>query len=296
MATDGVKIIDGDTAHDTYWGIMDMYDGGVDFDTINKEFPIIPPDFFDDFDNEIYVTACALALWEIGQLTDDKLAYVKKIIEKGACVKEWSIYNEKDGPARQKEIDKFWKKISQKNLKIRVRKKYRKITNFYFHPNDLLAFQLKDGSYRAIICATIEQYRGNCNYIFVPTTYNSNKKPNVENLMDKELLGRQIGSGYDQNMIRELQPGIERIWELKGGNCNFFFGIDKIAVQHKDLANFKDRFEKVGSLQIIEGLKQTGSFGYFGDFQRFEDTFSDFDKYISIFHSKKYPLTVLCER
>lgn len=28
MATDGVKIIDADTAHDTYWGIMDLYDSG----------------------------------------------------------------------------------------------------------------------------------------------------------------------------------------------------------------------------------------------------------------------------
>ena len=37
MSTDGVKIIDGDTAHDTYWGIMDLYDSGADFNTINNE-------------------------------------------------------------------------------------------------------------------------------------------------------------------------------------------------------------------------------------------------------------------
>jgi glycine dehydrogenase len=30
MATDGVKIIDGDTAYDTYWGIMDLCDIGAD--------------------------------------------------------------------------------------------------------------------------------------------------------------------------------------------------------------------------------------------------------------------------
>jgi len=29
MATDGVKIIDSDTAHDIYSNIMDMYDGGA---------------------------------------------------------------------------------------------------------------------------------------------------------------------------------------------------------------------------------------------------------------------------
>jgi hypothetical protein len=296
MATDGVKIIDGDTAHDTYWGIMDLYDSGADFDTINKEFPLIQTDYFDDFDNEIYVTSCALALWEIGQMTDDKLAYVKSIIDKGACVKVWTEeYDPKAGKARQKELDKFWKKISQPNTKVRARKKYRKITNFYFQPDDLLTFQLKDGNYRAVICASIDQYRGQCNYILVPTTYNSNKKPTVEDLKDKEILGRQIGSGYDQQTTREMQPGIERIWELTGGNCNFFFGVIKLAVDHKDFINFKDRFEKVGTLKIVEGLKQTGSFGYEENFDRFETIFSDLENHIKIFQQQKYPVKTLCD-
>lgn len=36
MATDGIKIIDGDCAHDTYWGIMDLYDSGADLTTIER--------------------------------------------------------------------------------------------------------------------------------------------------------------------------------------------------------------------------------------------------------------------
>jgi hypothetical protein len=274
---------------------MDLYDSGADFDIINKEFPLIQADYFDDFDNEIYVTSCALALWEMGQMTDDKLTFIKSIIEKGACVKEWTENNEKEGKARQKELDKFWKKISQTNSKVRARKKFRKITNFYFQPDDLLTFQLKDGNYRAVICASIDQYRGQCNYILVPTTYNANKKPTVDDLKDKEILGRQIGSGYDQQTTKERQPGIERIWQLTGGNCNFFFGVIKLSVDHKDLINFKDRFEKVGTLKIIEGLKKTGSFGYEENFERFETIFSDLENHIKIFQHKKYPVTTLCE-
>ncbi|WP_163401446.1 hypothetical protein [Flavobacterium fluviatile] len=209
MATDGVKIIDGDTAHDTYWGIMDLYDSEANFETISKEFPLIQADYFDDFDNEIYVTSCALALWEIGQMTEEKLTYVKSIIDKGACVKIWTEeYDTKEGKARQKELDKFWKKISQPNAKVRARKKYRKITNFYFQPDDLLTFQLKDGNYRAIICSSIDQYRGQCNYILVPTTYNSNKKPTVDDLKDKEILGRQIGSGYDHKLQEKCNQAL----------------------------------------------------------------------------------------
>jgi len=296
MATDGVKIIDGDTAHDTYWGIMDLYDSGANFDTINKEFPLIQADYFDDFDNEIYVTSCGLAHWEMGQMTADKLAYIKSIIDNGACVKVWTDETDpKEGKARQKELDKFWKKISQTNTKVRARKKFRKITNFYFQPDDLLTFQLKDGNYRAVICASIDQYRGQCNYILVPTTYNANRKPTVDDLKDKEILGRQIGSGYDQQTTKERQPGIERIWELNGRNCNFFFGVIKLAVDHKDFINFKDRFEKVGTLKIIEGLKETGSFGYEENFERFETIFGDLENHIKIFQQKKYPVTTLCD-
>jgi len=296
MATDGVKIIDGDTAHDTYWGIMDLYDSGADFETIDNEFPLVQSEYIDDFDNEIYVTAIALALWEIGQMTTEKLTYVKKVIDKGACIQVWTEECDiKTGKQRQKELDKFWKKISNPCEKVRQRKKFRKITNLYFQPDDLLTFKLKDGNYGAVICISIGQYRGQCNYILVPTTYNSNIKPNVEDLKDKEILGRQIGSGYDQQTTKEMQPGIERIWNLTGKNCNFFFGVIQLAVDHKDFINFKDKFEKVGTLKIIEGLKNLGSFGYEENFERFEEIFLDLERHIEIFKYKKYPVKTLCD-
>ena len=295
MATDGVKIIDGDTAHDTYWGMMDLYDSGAEFDVIDKEFPLVQSDYFDDFDNEIYVTACALALWEIGQMTEKKLAYIKSVLSKGACVKEWSSHDEKAGKARQKELDKFWKKISQVKTTPRARKKYRKITNLYFSPDDLLTFQLKDGNYRAVICTSIDQYRGQCNYILVPTTYNSNKKPAVEDMINEEILGRTIGSSCDPQTVREMQPGIDRIWSLSGGDCNFFFGLIMHAVDHKDFIDFKEKFERVGTLKIVDGLKRMGSFGYESSFDRFETIFSDLENHIKIFQQEKYPVKVLCD-
>lgn len=295
MSTDGIKIIDGDTAHDTYWGIMDLYDSGADFSVIENNYPLIQIEFYDDFEHEIYVTAYGLANWEIGQMTPEKLNYIKTIIDKGVGVKEWTKNDEKYGKARQKELDKFLSKISRNNDKVRKRKKFRKITNFYFQEDDLLTFKHTDGNYRAVICATIEQYRGQCNYILIPTTYNSNKKPTTEELSGNEILGREIGSGYDQKATMEKQPGIERIWKLVGGNCNFFFGLVKLAVDHNDLITFKDNLEKVGTLKIIEGLKQTGTFGYIDSFDELKQIFNDLENYIKIFQFKKYPVTTLCD-
>ena len=295
MAIDGIKIIDGDIAHDTYWGFMDLYDKGVDFELIYKELPLIQADYLNDFENEIYVTSCALALWETGLMTPEKLFYIKSIVDKGACVKKWAENNKEQGKARQNELNKFLKKISKTNTKVRPRKNYRKISNLYFQPDDTLTFQLKDGNYRAVICAKIEQYRGKCNYILVPTTFNSDIKPTFNNLEDMEILGRTIGSGYSQDTTREMQRGIERIWNLLGGNCNFFFGLVQLAVDHKDFIGFKDKFEKFGTLKIVEGLKETGSFGYESNFEGFETIFGDLERHIRVFEYKKYPVKALCD-
>lgn len=296
MATDGVKIIDGDTAHDTYWGIMDLYDGGATIEAIIQKFPLGPSPYTDDFNHEIYVTSWALAMWEIGQMTEDKLAYTKIIINQGAGVRVWTEEaGPKAGKARQKELDKLWIKISRPNTRIRARKKYRKIKNLYFQPDDLLTFQLRDGAYKVVICAYINQYRGHCDYVLIPTTYSSGKKPTVDDLKSGAILGIQIDTGYNQQTTRELQPGIERIWEWTGGNCNFFFGLDQLLVGHKDFAGFKDKFEKIGTLKIAPGLKQSGARRSAADFEQFETVFGDLENYINTFRCKKYPVVILCD-
>ena len=126
MATDGPKIIDGDTAHDTYWGIMDMYDNSISLERIKQEFPI-EANFFDDFENEIYLTSLALAYWEIGLMDDSLIEKVKHTISKGIGVKVWTEEcDEKTGKQRQQALNRLLKKISQTNDKVRKPKKYRK--------------------------------------------------------------------------------------------------------------------------------------------------------------------------
>jgi hypothetical protein len=299
MATDGVKIIDGDLAHDTYWGIMDLYDSNVDVKTIQNEIPFVRSHYGidEDFYHEIFVTSYALAFWEIGEITNEILEEVKSVIDKGAGVRLWTEEADgKEGKARQKELDKIWKKISQRNTKIRARKKYRKITNFHFQVDDLLTFKLKDNYYRAIICASIDQYRGECNYMLTPTTYKSKVKPSVEDLFNYDISGITIGAGYERETIIEMQPGVENLWHLFPSSGEFFFGLVQLGVDHKNFISFKDKFEKVGTLIIKDSFKQSGSRGGESSFERFESIFKDYDKEQKIFGYKKFPVKLLCDR
>ena len=297
MATDGVKIIDGDLARDVYEQIMDLYDSDASIETIKSEIPFVKEDYGleTDFYYEIFVTAYALAFWEIGELTEEILNEVKRVIDLKAGVKLWTEeYAESEGKKRQKELDKLLKKISQPNQNVRKRKKYRTIKNLYFQPDDILTFQLSDNNYYAVICAKVTQYRGQCTYDLVATTYKDLTKPTIEDLTNCFIAGIKIGSGYDPKETLSLQPNVDEIWEYSK-DTNFFFGVCYYLVTHRDIISFKDKFEIVGKLKIKESFKKDGSYGYESNFDRFERIFSDFDNHMKVFEQQKYPITLLCE-
>lgn len=299
MATDGIKIIDGDLAHDTYWGIMDLYDSNVDIATIKNEIPFVRSDYGmeEDFYHEIFVTAYALAFWEIGELTDHILREVEAVIKVGAGAKVWTEQaNEKAGKARQKELEKLLKKISKSNAKIRARKRYRKISNFYFQVDDLLVFKQKDNFYRTIICTSINQYRGECIYMLTPTTYKSKRKPTIDDLFKCHVLGITIGAGYEKEAIIDMQPGVETLWPLYSYFGEFFFGLVQEGVDHKDFVSFKNKFEKVGTLKIKDSFKKTGSRAAISSFDELVAFFQNYDKDQKTFGYKKFPVNLLCER
>lgn len=297
MATDGIKIIDGDLARDTYDQIMDLYDSDANIETIKKEVPFVKDDYGidTDFYHEIFVTAYALAFWEIGELTDAILIEVKRVIDLKAGVKVWTEEcDENEGKKRQKELDKFLKKISEPNPKIRKRKKYKLIKNFYFQPDDVLAFQLSDQNYYAVICAKVTQQRGQCTYDLVATTYKGKTKPTIDDLKNCFIAGHKIGSGSDLKTTLLQQPNVDEIWRYAKQD-NFMFGLSYHLVTHRNIISFKDKFEVVGKLKIKESFKKDGSYGYESSFDRFENIFSDLDNRMKVFGEQKYPVTLLCE-
>jgi hypothetical protein len=295
MATDGVKIIDGDLAHDTYWGIMDLYDSGVEIEEIRKEMPFEIDINGDDFSIEVFVTSYALAFWELGAISNEILGAVKSVMTKGACVRSWTeSYGEKAGKARQRELEKLWHKINLDNSKIRNRKKYRKVSHFHFNSDDLLVFKTDDGSYRAVICASIEQYRGECSYVLVPTTISSKIKPTPEDLMGYDIAGHPIGARYEVSKMIQMQPGVENLWCLYPIYEPFFFGLVQLGISHKNMVGVKPHLEKVGTLKIKEGFKRTGIYSVLSNIGDLVEIFRDIDSDKMAF-GKRFPVRLVCE-
>lgn len=255
MATDGIKIVDSDTAHDTYWGIMDLYDSGVDLETIKEEFPI-DSELFDDYDYELYLTSLALAYWEIGIMNDVLIKEIKNVVEKGESVKLWTEEcDKKTGNQRQQVLNRLIKKICKQNEKIRKPKKYKFVTNFHFQVDDLLTFKDKNDFYRVLICVRISQYRRETTYGFVITNFKEKFKPEFNNILDSFIFGSFIGSDQEKDEMFETQPGLDKIWEINPIYEEMFFGLEFHNTSHKDLASFKNKFEKIGSLKLKDVYK-----------------------------------------
>ena len=297
MAIDGVKIIDGDLARDTYNHIMDLYDSNADIQTIIKEVPLVRDDCGPDTDfyHEIFVTVYALAFWEIGALTENILEELRRVVSLGAGVKVWTEEGDEKGRKRQKELNKLLKRVSEPNQKIRKPKKYKLITNFFFQADDVLTFQLSNKNYYAIVCAKITQHRGQCTYDLVATTYKGESKPTLEDLKVCFIAGRKIGSFFDSDTTLSMQPNVDEIWHYTGQD-NFFFGLSYHLVTHRDFISFKDKFEVAGKLKVKDSFKRDGGYGYESSFDRFESIFSDLDNYMKLFEEQKYPISLLCEQ
>lgn len=301
MATDGVKIIDGDTAHDTYWGIMDLYDGGATSETIRTKIPFPQSDYYDDFDYEIYTTAYALAMWEIGFIIEDIIQEVKKVIDKGACVKIWTEeHDAKSGKQRQKELDKLWNKIISENTKVRKRKKYKQIDKFLFDINDVLAFQLTDKYFHVAVLLNITQYRGECTYKFGKILFESQTLPTIDEVKYSEIIGRKIPSGFGIDMTSILAMGFEEL-QKQGGidevvkreadrTGSYEIGMSMTGIDHRELINFTDKFTKVGNLNLKEVCKQMGSLSGASTFEELTREFKDLDNYIKIFQEGTFKI------
>ncbi|MBT9393499.1 hypothetical protein KLP40_10030 [Hymenobacter sp. NST-14] len=246
MATDGVKIIDGDHAHDVYHTFMDLYDAGASLPEIAAA--VEPLNVGDDVDTEIFVTAYALALWEIGELNEAVRAGVAEVIERGAFA---TYLTEQEGlPAegrrRYKVLERFWQKINQPNPRIRKRRNYKPAKTFIFNDGDVLAFQLPDGSYRATIMAQLESRRNRHMYQFITTTYHGIKRPTMEDIMTSKAVGRWLRSSTDA------------MW-----------GLDFILAGPKPLRAYAQEFERIGTITIEPDLMRYSSYCYATDFQEF---------------------------
>lgn len=242
MAIDGVKIIDSDSAHDIYNSIMEMYHYGKSIENIKSEIDQLESDYsFNDLEIEIYTTAYALAMWEIGELTENQLQKVKTLIEKGASIL-WNRIDSRAQEMRQIQLEKFLEKIAQPNLKIKKRKNYKLVIDFIFEPNDVVIFKIDSTNYGVAIVINVYNVRGKCYYGFTEVILKTTEKPTLEMVIASKVYARK-NIGFDNPKT----------------------------INHKDLLSFSSKFEKIGKVKIRKSDLKLGGMSPIENFEEFCD-------------------------
>ncbi|MCP4523680.1 MAG: hypothetical protein GY828_05715 [Candidatus Gracilibacteria bacterium] len=303
MATDGVGIIDGDFANDIYGEIIELYDCNFSIDEIENKFPL---DLLqsDDFDTEIYTTACALAYWKIGISLEKYLEFIQEIISKGACEKYWNDEESvKEGKKRKKTLERFFLKISQKNEKPIARKK--KIKKPFCNPDAMVQCQLDDNSYIYFILLKFSQSRSENIYIFSPIQFKSNDIQTIGSIEEKFLMGRKIGLSQrrDEQERTSLlhQPSIKDIWNYDGGNDRYSLELLTFTIEHKDLIRFKNKFKIIGDVNICSGFKDVfpNNIVHCNNYEEINDFFNEYIGFTGTNfkgYRYKYPLKLFINR
>ena len=252
MAIDGVKIIDSDSAHDVYNSIIEMYHSGESIGKIRHETDTLEANFaFSELEHEIFTTAYALAMWEIGGLTDEQLQKNRELVSKGAsCL--WNNIVPSAQKDRQKALERFLKKIERPNSKIKKRKNYTKITDFIFGPGEVVIIQLQGNSFRSAILVDTFQEGKTLYYAF------------AELVMDEIILETK------------KKPELDDVIWFSKARARINLGFDSIKiVSHKTLLVFKNQLEKIGSVKIKQNVRKMGTFG--GSISTFEEFCANWD-------------------
>ena len=128
MATDGVKIIDGDIARIIYHTFEESYNNGASIEELKQQYKTDKSRYcFDDETYEICITVYALAFWEIATLSPEMLKEVEEVVGKKATVAGWAEeLGEQAGKARQRELDKLLAKISKPRVRPKKRETEKK--------------------------------------------------------------------------------------------------------------------------------------------------------------------------
>ncbi|MEM7013660.1 MAG: hypothetical protein AAF585_19485 [Verrucomicrobiota bacterium] len=309
MSLDGPQLVDGDLAHVLYNGFMDKYDAGADQEELELWAEETLQNWVcDDMEREIWATVFGKAFWEIGMLSEKFRNAAEETIEEGKGITFWSAHG--FGDQRKKVLVELLQTISSPNPSPRERKTYAVVNEFTFPINSAFAYRNGDGNYQACILTRIEQYRGECNYGFTPTTYIGGEPPAVGDL--KAVLGVKIGYGFSRERAVVEQPGIEVFWEdpvfvsylneaeallpKEMRSTLFVLGLNVTMVEHECLSSFQEQFIPIGQVKIRDGFKAAGSTGSASAFEAFEERNRDIENSKRVFGYLEIPLDRISER
>ncbi|MFI5450557.1 hypothetical protein ACHMWN_00195 [Pedobacter sp. UC225_61] len=120
---------------------------------------------------------------------------------------------------------------------------------------DLLTFKANDNKYKVLLCTSTYKEKSPQNFTFSALTYDSLEKPTTANVMDTEFFG--IGNG--KNDFKYSDNELHKMWSIQPEIKPCLLGSYGFIIWRKDFMMFRDNFEIIGNLNIVDHLDKNGN-------------------------------------
>lgn len=130
----------------------------------------------------------------------------------------------------------------------------KKITDI--NQGDLLTFKATDERYKVILCTSTYKEKSPQNYTFAALTYDEKEKPTVESIVNSNFWGT---GNTKHDFFKYSDVELNQMWSLHPDVKPYFLGSYALIIWRKDFLKFRDNFELISNLKIVENLDKNGN-------------------------------------
>ncbi len=121
---------------------------------------------------------------------------------------------------------------------------------------DLLTFKAADNKYKMLLCTSTRKDRSPQWFTFAALTYDSFEKPTTSNINNIEFFG--IGNRKCE-YFKYSDNELDKMWSIHPETRPYFLGSYGFLIFRKDFMKFRDNFEIIGTLNVIDHLDKNGN-------------------------------------
>lgn len=123
---------------------------------------------------------------------------------------------------------------------------------------DLLTFKANDEKYKVLLCTSTFKEKSPQSFIFAALTYSDKEKPTVEKTQNSYFWG--IGNTKN-DYLKYSDIELNQMWNMHPETKPYFLGSYGLIIWRKDFMKFRDNFEFIGNLKILDNLDENGNGG-----------------------------------
>ncbi len=121
---------------------------------------------------------------------------------------------------------------------------------------DLLTFRTNDNKYKVLLCTSTKKDKSPQNFTFAALTYNDLDKPTITDILNSEFLG--IGNTKNE-YFNYSDKELNKMWSIHPEIKPYFLASYGFVIWRKDFMKFRDNFECLENLRIVDNLDKIGN-------------------------------------